>query len=146
MEYSFGRLIDHIHLRVADLEASYGFYRAVFTALGRASACQRGAGFFYADELYVDVATEQVSHVHLAFQAETREAVERMFHAGLAAGGRDNGAPGERAYHPGYFAAFLLDPDGNNIEAVYHGRTRRSAESVNVQRLEDALGSSAPGA
>jgi catechol-2,3-dioxygenase len=138
MEYSLGRLIDHIHLRVANLEASYGFYHAVFTALGRASACQRGKGFFYADELYVDVATGQVSHVHLAFQAETREAVERMFRAGLAAGGTDNGAPGERAYHPGYFAAFLLDPDGNNIEAVYHGRTRRSAESVNVQRIEDS--------
>lgn len=55
------------------------------------------------------------------------------FHkAGLAAGGKDNGAPGERPLHPGYYAAFLLDPDGNNIEAVYHGEARRSADSVKI--------------
>ena len=52
--------------------------------------------------------------------------------AALAHGGRDNGAPGERPYHPGYYAAFVIDPDGNNIEAVYHGPARRSAESVEV--------------
>jgi predicted lactoylglutathione lyase len=52
--------------------------------------------------------------------------------AALAAGGRDNGAPGERAYHPGYYGAFVFDPDGNNIEAVYHGPARRSASSVLV--------------
>ena len=50
----------------------------------------------------------------------------------LAAGGRDNGAPGERPYHPGYYAAFVLDPDGNNIEAVFHGPAQRSAESVKI--------------
>ena len=60
-------------------------------------------------------------------------AVRRFYEAGLAAGGRDNGAPGERKYHPGYFAAFLLDPDGNNIEAVYHGPAQRSAESVVIR-------------
>ena len=55
----------------------------------------------------------------------------RRFHeAALAAGGRDNGAPGERSYHPGYFGAYVLDPDGNNVEAVYHGPARRSAPSV----------------
>jgi hypothetical protein len=59
--------------------------------------------------------------------------VEAFYQAGLASGGEDNGAPGERAhYHPGYYAAFLLDPDGNNIEAVYHGPAERSAESVKV--------------
>ena len=53
------------------------------------------------------------------------------FHeAGLAAGGTDNGKPGNRPYHPGYFAAFLLDPDGNNVEAVFHGPAQRSAPSV----------------
>lgn len=56
--------------------------------------------------------------------------VQRFHAAGLAAGGTDNGAPGERPYHPGYYGAFLLDPDGNNIEAVYHGPSTRSAESV----------------
>ena len=52
--------------------------------------------------------------------------------AALAHGGRDNGAPGARPYHPGYYAAFVLDPDGNNIEAVYHGEARRSAPSVEI--------------
>jgi hypothetical protein len=50
----------------------------------------------------------------------------------LAHGGRDNGAPGERPYHPGYYAAFVLDPDGNNVEAVYHGAAERSADAVRI--------------
>jgi hypothetical protein len=58
--------------------------------------------------------------------------VQRFHAAGLAAGGRDNGVPGERSYHPGYYAAFLLDPDGNNVEAVYHGPAKRSADAVVV--------------
>ena len=74
----------------------------------------------------------QVSHVHLAFQAADRATVDRFHAAGLAAGGRDNGAPGERSYHPGYYAAFLLDPDGNNIEAVHHGPATRSAPYVAI--------------
>jgi len=56
--------------------------------------------------------------------------VKRFHDAGLTAGGQDNGAPGERAYHPGYYAAFLLDPDGHNIEAVIHGPTERNVDSV----------------
>ena len=72
------------------------------------------------------------SGLHLAFQAADREAVHRFHVAALAAGGRDNGAPGERHYHPGYYGAFALDPDGNNIEAVYHGPAERSAPSVVV--------------
>lgn len=58
--------------------------------------------------------------------------VDAFHKAGLVAGGRDNGAPGERPYHPGYYAAFLLDPAGNNIEAVYHGPARRSTGSVEI--------------
>jgi len=58
--------------------------------------------------------------------------VDAFYQAGLAAGGRDNGAPGERPYHPGYYAAFVLDPDGNNIEVVYHGEAKRSAPSVKI--------------
>jgi hypothetical protein len=56
--------------------------------------------------------------------------IEGLAATALAAGGRDNGGPGERGYHPGYCAAFVLDPDGNNIEAVYHGEATRSARSV----------------
>jgi len=59
--------------------------------------------------------------------------VRKAYDAGLAAGGRDNGGPGGRAYHPGYYAAFLLDPDGNNIEVVHHGPARRSAGSVEIE-------------
>jgi predicted lactoylglutathione lyase len=69
---------------------------------------------------------------HVAFQAESRDMVDAFYKAALAGGGKDNGSPGERAYHPGYYAAFVLDPDGNNIEAVYHGEARRSAPSVHI--------------
>lgn len=74
------------------------------------------------------------SRVHLAFQARDRAMVDAVYAAGLAAGGRDNGGPGERPYHPGYYAAFLLDPDGNNIEAVFHGPSRRSAAAVEIEQ------------
>ena len=59
--------------------------------------------------------------MHVAFAATERKQVDAFYKAAIAAGGRDNGAPGLRAYHPGYYAAFVLDPDGNNIEAVHHG-------------------------
>ena len=69
---------------------------------------------------------------HLAFQARDRATVEAFHRAALANGGKDNGAPGERPYHPGYYAAFALDPDGNNIEVVFHGPATYSADSVKV--------------
>ncbi|CAM4211753.1 Predicted lactoylglutathione lyase [Yersinia intermedia] len=69
----------------------------------------------------------------MAFQAKNREVVDAFYHAALSHGGRDNGAPGERSYHPGYYAAFVLDPDGNNIEAVYHGEAERSTQSVEIR-------------
>ncbi len=58
--------------------------------------------------------------------------MDRFHQAAVKAGGRDNGAPGDRPYHPGYYAAFVLDPDGNNIEAVFHGPALRSAQSVQI--------------
>jgi hypothetical protein len=58
--------------------------------------------------------------------------VDRFHKAAIAAGGKDNGAPGERKYHPGYYGAFVLDPDGNNIECVFHGPADTSAESVKI--------------
>jgi catechol 2,3-dioxygenase-like lactoylglutathione lyase family enzyme len=69
---------------------------------------------------------------HLAFQAKDRETVDAFYSAALSHGGRDNGAPGIRAYHPGYYAAFVLDPDGNNIEAVYQGDATRNVPSVTL--------------
>lgn len=132
-----GRLIDHIQLVVRDLPASQAFYTAVFVALGVPMG-GTGEGYFWADELFVSTADSAAAqgHLtgrhHLAFQAKDRAMVEAFYRAALAHGGQDNGAPGERPYHPGYYAAFVLDPDGNNIEAVFHGEAQRSAPSVKV--------------
>jgi catechol 2,3-dioxygenase-like lactoylglutathione lyase family enzyme len=94
--------------------------------------------YFWADELFVSSADSRAAQGkltgrhHLAFQAADRAAVEAFHKVALQSGGTDNGAPGERPYHPGYYAAFVLDPDGNNIEAVHHGEARRSAASVKI--------------
>ncbi|MFZ0266785.1 VOC family protein [Caulobacter sp.] len=138
MELHRGRLIDHVHLRTRDLPAMKRFYKAVLEAIG--VPLVEGSNLdaddhIYADELWIDVG-EPASHVHLAFQAEDEATVQRFHAAALANGGRDNGGPGERPYHPGYYAAFVHDPDGNNIEAVYHGPADRSAASV-VLSFED---------
>jgi catechol 2,3-dioxygenase-like lactoylglutathione lyase family enzyme len=130
-----GRLIDHVQLVVKDLAASRRFYEAAFEALGLKVETE-GPGFFGCDELYVStVEAHEDFHLtgrtHLAFQAQDQTMVQRFHAAVLAAGGRDNGAPGFREkYHPGYYAAFAIDPDGNNIEAVFHGLATRSAPSV----------------
>jgi class 3 adenylate cyclase/catechol 2,3-dioxygenase-like lactoylglutathione lyase family enzyme len=130
-QYHLGRLIDHVHLRVRDLEASKRFYDAVLGALGH-ELTGEGEGYFSADELFASDDAEPTERLHLAFQARDRDTVDAFFEAALAAGGRDNGRPGERGYHPGYYAAYVLDPDGNNVEAVYHGRAIRSVDSVIV--------------
>ncbi len=85
MEYHRGRLIDHVHLVVADLESSKNFYRAVLSAVGREISGE-GQGYFFADELFVS-GGEQKTHVHLAFQADGPEMVKQFHEAGLAAGG-----------------------------------------------------------
>lgn len=130
-----GRLIDHIQLVVRDLPAAHAFYAAAFGALGIPMGGV-GDGFFWADELFVSTPDNEAAQGaltgrnHLAFQTKSRAMVDAFYQAALAHGGKDNGAPGQRAYHPGYYAAFVLDPDGNNIEAVYHGDANRSAPSV----------------
>ncbi len=132
-----GRLIDHLQLVVQDLPASQKFYTAIFEVLNIPIGGS-AEDYFWADELFVssrDSAAAQgklTGRHHLAFQARGREMVDAFHKAALASGGRDNGAPGERPYHPGYYAAFVLDPDGNNIEAVYHGESKRSAPSVHI--------------
>jgi catechol 2,3-dioxygenase-like lactoylglutathione lyase family enzyme len=131
-EYHLGRLMDHVHIRVADLEASKRFYRAVLEPLGRDLSWE-GEGAFSFDELFVSDDREPTAGLHIAFQAPDRATVDRFHEAALAAGGRDNGAPGERQYHPGYYAAYVFDPDGNNIEAVFHGPSTRSSASVVVK-------------
>ena len=132
-----GRLIDHIGLAVRDFPASKRFYTAILDALGIPLGGE-AEDYFWADELYVasvdskSVLGKLTGRHHLAFQAADRGVVDRFHAAGLRHGGVDNGAPGERSYHPGYYAAFLLDPDGNNIEAVHHGMAHRSAPSVQI--------------
>ena len=137
MELHRGRLIDHIQLVVKDLEASRRFYAAVFQVLGIPIAGS-GEDHFWADELFISTASSEAAlgHLtgrhHLAFQARDQAMVDAFHQAALAAGGKDNGAPGVRKYHPGYYAAFVIDPDGNNIEAVFHGEAKRSEDSVKV--------------
>ncbi|MCA1682613.1 MAG: VOC family protein [Actinobacteria bacterium] len=117
--------IDHLWIRVADVHASKRFYEAVAPHAGfrlshdspeRAQFAAEGGSFSV-------VAGAPAEHVHMAFRAADNETVDRFHRALTGAGYRDNGAPGERpVYHPGYYGAFVLDPDGNNVEVVNHNR------------------------
>lgn len=132
-----GRLIDHIQLVVNNFDASKAFYTAVLAEL-KIPLVITDDEYIWADELVISSVKSSGSEGiptgrhHLAFQATDRESVDAFYRAALNHGGRDNGAPAERTYHPGYYAAFVLDPDGNNIEAVYHGEGERSARSVEI--------------
>jgi catechol 2,3-dioxygenase-like lactoylglutathione lyase family enzyme len=120
-------MFDHIGLRVRDLEASVAFYRAALAPLGhelgsRDGECA-GLGPPGAPALWLYAAGGMLGpRTHVAFRAADRASVERFHAAGLKSGGKNNGPPGLRAdYGPTYYAAFLLDPDGNNVEAVCTG-------------------------
>ena len=117
-------MYDHIGLKVSDIGASVRFYEAALKPLGHevGSRDQSSAGLGPSDApalwLYLDKGSARRG-THVAFRAPDRAAVDRFHREGLKAGGRDNGAPGVRKdYSPTYYAAFLLDPDGNNVEAV----------------------------
>jgi catechol 2,3-dioxygenase-like lactoylglutathione lyase family enzyme len=119
---------DHIGLKVKDLQASVRFYAAALAPLGHVlgphdkSYAGLGPKDAPALWLYAGDAPTAVSGTHLAFRAPDSKAVDRFHGEGLKAGGRDNGTPGPRVdYSPDYYAAFLLDPDGNNVEAVFMG-------------------------
>jgi catechol 2,3-dioxygenase-like lactoylglutathione lyase family enzyme len=118
-------MFDHIGFKVKDLDATVRFYTAALGPLGYEMTSQDeasaafGAKGSYSLWLYAD---EKLAHslIHVAFTAPSRAAVEAFYREGLKSGGRDNGAPGVRQdYGPKYYAAFLFDPDGNNVEAVY---------------------------
>ncbi|HVP30898.1 MAG TPA: VOC family protein [Myxococcota bacterium] len=117
-------MYDHVGLKVKDLDASVRFYTAALASLGHVlcSRFESGAGFGPPGEpaLWLSLAEGSVADgTHVAFRASDRAAVDRFHTGGLGAGGRDHGAPGLRVdYGPTYYAAFLIDPDGHNVEAV----------------------------
>jgi catechol 2,3-dioxygenase-like lactoylglutathione lyase family enzyme len=129
MKWDWSRAIfDHVHLRVKDLEASKRFYSTVLEPLGIPVMLDNGEIVQWAN-LAVSADGPPSERVHLAFMAASREQVEAFHRTGTEAGYRDNGAPGERDYGPpqvGYYAAYLIDPDGNNVEAVYRDLSRVS--------------------
>jgi catechol 2,3-dioxygenase-like lactoylglutathione lyase family enzyme len=136
MAYRLGQMIDHLGLRVSDFPAARRFYLALFDALGRSDEVGEGPDGIDLDELYIGPSRAGgpvTTGLHLCLQAKDRAMVIRAHAAGLAAGGRDNGPPGLRDYHPGYFAAFLWDPDGNNIELKADERvSARTAPFIEV--------------
>lgn len=117
-------MYDHVGLHVKDLAASVRFYQAALGGLGHVLCSQDASGAGLGPEgapalwLYADKGT-RAPGVHLAFQAKDRASVDKFYKDGVKAGGGDNGKPGVRAdYGAKYYAAFLIDPDGNNVEAV----------------------------
>jgi catechol 2,3-dioxygenase-like lactoylglutathione lyase family enzyme len=118
-------VIDHVILNVSDYEASRAFYEAALEPLGFTPGMEFAGmcGFDRDGKPWIWIAQrpETAHGTHVAIRAHSRAEVDAFHAAALAAGGRDNGPPGVREhYHPSYYAAFALDPDGNNIEAVIH--------------------------
>jgi catechol 2,3-dioxygenase-like lactoylglutathione lyase family enzyme len=119
------RLIDHVKLPVTDLVRSREFYAAALKPLGYDLVFEGDESLGFGPPELEPLALERVDRVstgtHVAFGCDDRETVDSFHSAALAAGGVDNGSPGPRPYGGEYYAAFVLDPDGHNLEAVYHG-------------------------
>ena len=133
-------MLDHVNIRVADYDRSKTFYEAALAPLGYTLAMESASGAGFRREFIPDFWIKQGEPtsfgaqadpaalpgcggpaVHVAFASDDRNTVDAFYRAALAAGARDNGAPGLRPnYHPNYYSAFVLDPDGYNIEAVCH--------------------------
>ena len=117
-------MIDHLKLHVGDVARSKAFYEAALAPLGYRIVMEPAPGLVGMGVRFPDFWLEQSDTptvAHVALRAEDRAAVDAFHAAALAAGGTDNGAPGLRPhYHPGYYGAFVIDPDGNNVEAVHH--------------------------
>jgi catechol 2,3-dioxygenase-like lactoylglutathione lyase family enzyme len=118
-------MIDHVILTVSDSAKSKAFYLAALEPLGYEVVMEFGSGVGFGvsgkPDFWIHQADPVRPPVHVAFASNDRSTVDRFWQAALAAGGRDNGAPGLRPhYHPNYYGAFVFDPDGNNIEAVCH--------------------------
>ncbi len=127
------QLLDHVSIGVPDLDAARPFYDAIMSALGARKVYDRPTALGYGERcnaadtvstclaVYLDASAIVENKRHWCFKASTRAHVDAFFEAGLAAGGRSDGEPGLRAhYHRDYYAAFLVDPAGNRVEAVCH--------------------------
>lgn len=125
-------MIDHIGLAVSNFDVSKAFYTKAFAPLGYQLIMEvtaemtgknpaAGFGMPSKPDFWIGGGGSNIQPAHVAFRADSRAGVDAFYKAAIAAGGRDNGAPGIRAkYHPDYYGAFVLDPDGHNIEAVCH--------------------------
>ena len=111
-------VVDHLDLHASDFSESVRFYEAVLAPLGIPKLFERDNEACFT-HVNVVARTPPTSELHLCFQARSKEEVDAFHRAGVAAGFRSNGAPGYRDYAAGYYASYLLDPDGNNIEALY---------------------------
>jgi catechol 2,3-dioxygenase-like lactoylglutathione lyase family enzyme len=118
-------VFDHVHLRVRDLEASRRFYAAVLEPLGFPLTTETPELVEFG-ALSLSEEGPPTHPLHFAFLARTREAVAAFHRAGIERGYQDNGAPGVREYAPDYYAAYLLDPDGHNVEAVHRDPQTRA--------------------
>ena len=126
------QLIDHISITVRDIERAKPFYLAIMAALGAKVASERPGAIGFGERnrpdddvhTYLSVfespAASPDDRRHWCFRASSTEEVDEFHRAGLEAGGVSEGEPGLRDYHPGYYAAFLVDPEGNRVEAVFH--------------------------
>lgn len=126
------QLLDHVSIAVTDIERAKRFYRAVFSALGAVTAYERADAIGFGERnrpdddihtyvsIYASPSATSDPGRHWCFRAQSESQVQAFYSAGLSAGGADAGPPGLRHYHSQYYAAFLLDPEGNRVEAVYH--------------------------
>ena len=115
-------MLDHVAIPVHDLDASRKFYEPLLAQLGAKVVLEWPGGVLFGtdDGMFALRQSDQVMPVHVAFKAD-RPGVDRFHESAVAAGASDNGAPGVRSeYHENYYAAFVIDPDGHNIEAVCH--------------------------
>ncbi|HEX5130454.1 MAG TPA: VOC family protein [Usitatibacter sp.] len=120
-------MFDHVKFGVSDYAASKAFYLAALAPLGVAMVAEGKPSYGIemsaggVSSLVLFETREKPAHLHIAFEAATRQQVDAFYRAALEAGGKDNGPPGVRPqYNANYYAAFVLDPDGHNIEAVCH--------------------------
>jgi catechol 2,3-dioxygenase-like lactoylglutathione lyase family enzyme len=146
--------VDHIQMSVEDYPRARAFYLAALKPLGWSlmmefpegkSPSYGGFGVEGKPFLWIGAGARQTPPTHTAFGATSRDEVDAFYVAAIAAGATDNGPPGVRKlYHPNYYAAFVRDPEGHNIEAVFHGAPARSAGRKNVTKAPAKRGRAAP--